>query len=140
MINYDIEQYCCEGCFITSTIETMLEIRELKESNYSSVTIMCKTELCEMLIKLLGSVEINGFGLDFLSINFDKYDYEEGEYAITIFSDGQIAVDKSYYDSGELQPFEADVVYISDECSSKVLIHQSKLDSVIECFGIGEVE
>lgn len=140
MIDYNIEQYHCDVCFLESAIDTMLEYRDNKSSQYSSVTIMCKTELAETLIKMLGCLNVNGFDFEFEYINFDKSDYEEGEYAITIYSDGQVCVDKSYYNSGELQPFEADVVYISDECSSKILIHQLNLDSAIECFGIGEEE
>jgi len=101
----------------------MFYVSELKGDDYSSACILCKEDLAEKLLKIFSNIEVNGFEFDIEYINFDKTDYD-GEYAVMIDTDGSLSVDKAYFDDGELQTFGEDLVFISDECNSKLFINQ----------------
>lgn len=139
MINYDIEEFCCEHNFINNVISAMFELKDLEYDDYSSVAIICKEDLAEKLLKLFCSIEVNGFEFNIEYINFDKIDYDK-EYAVIIDSEGSLCVDKAYFDDGEMMTFGEDVIFISDECTSKLFINQAKYDDNINAFGLGEDE
>jgi hypothetical protein len=126
-MKYDIEEFCCEDCFADSLIEAMFDVSKLKDDDYSSVCVICKEDLAEKLLKIFANIEVDGFDFNIEYLNFDKADYDK-EYAVIIDTDGSLSVDKVYFDDGELQTFGEDLVFISDECNSKVLINQVSFD------------
>jgi hypothetical protein len=138
MINYDIEEYCCEHCLAGNVINAMFELQDIKDGDYTSVAIFCKEDLAEKLLKLFVGIEVNGFEFDVEYLNFDKADYDK-EYAVIIDTDGILSVDKVYFEDGKLQTFGEDLVFISDECCSKVFINQCDFDEdAVFAFSIDE--
>jgi len=139
MINYDIEEFCCEHCLLSNVLEAMFEIQSMNDGKYTSVAIMCNEDLTEKLIKLFGNTTLNDFEFDFTFLDFDKIDYGS-EYVIIVNTEGEVSVDKAYYDDGELQTFDEDLIFISDECSSRLFINQVGFNDNIISFGIGHDE
>jgi len=127
MANYEIEEFCCEDCLADNVINAMFCVSELKGDDYSSACILCKEDLAEKLLKIFSNTEVNGFEFNIEYINFDKTDYD-CEYAVMIDTDGSLSVDKAYFEDGELQTFGEDLVFISDECNSKLFINQISFD------------
>jgi hypothetical protein len=122
-MNYEIEEFCCERCLAGNVINAIYEMSELKGDEYSSATIICKEDLTEKLL----NVFISEFNFDVEFINFDRADYNK-EYGVTIDTDGILSIDKAYFDDGELQTFGEDLIFISDECNSKLFINQVSFD------------
>lgn len=138
MINYDIEEFCCEYSLIDGVIGAMFAVQDFNESDYSSVAIICKEDLAERIFKALCKTEVNGFEFDISYLDFDKEDYES-EYAVILDTFGSLSIDKVYFDSGELKVFGEDTIFISDECNSKILINQFKYDDeAVFAFSITE--
>jgi len=137
-MNYNIEEFCCEHCLVNNVLEAMFEIQSMKDGEYTSVAIMCKEDLAEKLIKLFGNTTLNDFEFDFTVINFDKVDYE-GEYVVLVDTNGEVSVEKIYDEDG-LQTFDEDLIFISDECCSRIFINQNDFCDNVISFGIGHDE
>lgn len=137
MINYDIEEYCCEHCLAGNVINAMFEMQKINDGDYSSATVICKEDLAEKLLKLFCGIEVNGFEFDIDFVEFDKADYDK-EYAVIIDTEGTLSVCKAYLDD-EYVVFGEDLVFISDKCNCHIFIDQCDYDEdAVFAFSITE--
>jgi hypothetical protein len=133
MINEDIN-FCYQHCLASNAVEKMFGIAELDEHYYASVAIIADGDLTEKLLKAF-SVDYE-FKYDVL--DFDRIDYDKDVYALIIDTDGTLSIDKAYFEDGELVTFGEDMIYISGDVNSKILLNQLEIGENVICFNMDD--
>lgn len=138
MSRYDIEELCCEYSLVETAINELIDCYSFFSNNYSSVAIICKEELAEKIIKILSNTSIDDEDFMYQYLDFDKYDYGNEYGVIIVKEDSKLSlnVEKVFCKDGKCKSFEEDVVFISDEVNSKILVHQINSKNNVVCFSV----
>lgn len=124
MGDYVIKRYLSAPIFVERCVNEMGSIADKKDSDYSSIAIICNSEFAQELFKYFITMDFDGYTFDFGYLDFD-YEYDK-EYAITITNDGLVSIDKVYDENGFMEVFDEDLIYIHEYCSSVVKLYQEK--------------
>lgn len=128
-IHYDIPS------FVAHCIDRLASLAFENATEYSSISIICKDDICHDLLKYFAMYDEDGYSLDFGRLNYDPDNYEK-EYAISIFNDGLLTIDKVYNENGVIQIFREDIVYVYEKANSLIeIVHNAEKCNVIP-FGL----
>lgn len=144
---YEVEEFGCEFCLLEDVIETLVDHKAIKKSEFSEVCVACDSEFIRNLIRAVPMLSIND---NFAVPNFIDYDSDGcDEYCITLsYSDDSFDyyIEPAYIIDENTNKkiyyyFGSDVMYIQDTCNSKLLIENNKYaNKNIVCFSIMDEE
>ena len=139
MSNYNTKIFYNERSFIEHCVDKLAELACDKGSENSSIAIVCKSDEVQNLFKQFSSVDMDGFCFDYGYMNYSSDDYDK-ECVILIYNAGILCLD-TYYDTDDLpQRYESDLIYIHENCNSKVKLEVEKYCKNVVSFGIGLYE
>ena len=124
---------------LDDALDTLGYIHKHNKDNYSSIAIICHEDLTEDIIKHLNLICIlEDIDLNLEFIDFDKADYGF-EYGIAIYIDDNqlgLSVEKAICSNGEYKIFDMDYVFVSKDCSDKLILTQTMYEGNMDIFVI----
>lgn len=136
MSNYVPRIFYDKTSFVNITVNELGTIASDKDSYSASIAIICKEDEAQELFKLFSTYDMDGFSFDFGHLDFDPDNYNK-EYAILIYEDGLLCIEKVYDDYGYIKIYTDDLIYIHEKCNSKIKLYQEKYNTNVMSFGIG---